>query len=311
MKVLITPRGFQKVGQNIIDDMRNKGIDVHYNDTGLAYDHETFKKLAKDADAIIVGVDKMDADLIKSCPKLKVICKFGVGTDNIDLEVAKEKNIYVGRTIGSNSRSVAEHVVALMFADSKNIYRSINEVKEGSWNKYTGSELEGKTVGIIGFGAIGKEVAKMCHGLGMNVNVFDMFDITEDTLKEYHAKKVEFANILETSDYLTLHVPLTEDTANMINYETMKTMKPNSCIINTARGGIVSEEDLQRALKEQVIKSAYFDVYSEEPPHQDDLLIKMNEFALTPHVAARTMESEYRTCVMSSQIILEQLGVCN
>ena len=164
MKVLITPRGFANYGLDEVEKMRNAGLEVHYNDTGLAYTHEEFKELAKDADAIIVGVDKMDAEMMAGCPNLKAVCKFGVGTDNIDLDYAKEHDIYVGRCVGGNSRSVAEHVMALMFAESKNLYYSIDEVKDHKWAKPTGLEIYGKKLGIIGFGMIGKYLADYAHG---------------------------------------------------------------------------------------------------------------------------------------------------
>lgn len=127
MKVLITPRGFANYGLDQVERMKSKGLDVHYNATGKAYTHEEFKALAKDADAIIVGVDKMDREMMEGCPNLKAVCKFGVGTDNIDLDYAKEHSIYVGRCVGSNSRSVAEHVLSMMFMEAKNLYTSVRD----------------------------------------------------------------------------------------------------------------------------------------------------------------------------------------
>lgn len=135
MKVLITPRGFANYGTDIVKEMEAKGVTVHYNDTGKQYTPEQFLELAKDADGIIVGVDVMDKAMMEQCPNLKVVCKFGVGTDNIDLEYAKERGIYVGRTVGSNSKSVAEHVIAMMFMESKNLYTTVRDVKNGGWNK--------------------------------------------------------------------------------------------------------------------------------------------------------------------------------
>ena len=131
MKVLITPRGFANYGTDIVKEMEAKGVTVHYNDTGKQYTPEQFLELAKDADGIIVGVDVMDKAMMEQCPNLKVVCKFGVGTDNIDLEYAKERGIYVGRTVGSNSKSVAEHVIAMMFMESKNLYTTVRDVKNG------------------------------------------------------------------------------------------------------------------------------------------------------------------------------------
>ena len=180
MKVLITPRGFANYGTDIVKEMEAKGVTVHYNDTGKQYTPEQFLELAKDADGIIVGVDVMDKAMMQQCPIQKVVCKFGVGTDNIDLEYAKERGIYVGRTVGSNSKSVAEHVIAMMFMESKNLYTTVRDVKNGGWNKPTGRELNGKTLGIIGFGQIGKHLAEFANGLGMHVLAYEEFEISDE-----------------------------------------------------------------------------------------------------------------------------------
>jgi len=307
MKVLITPRGFANYGLDKVRYMESKGLEVHYNNTGKAYTKEEFYNLASDADAIIVGVDIIDKELIDKCPNLKVVCKFGVGTDNIDVDYAKEKGIFVGRTVGSNSKAVAEHVVALMFADAKNLYNTAKEVKNHKWNKPTGQEISGKTLGIIGFGMIGKHIANFANGLGMKVYAYDAFEITDETAKEFNVEKKSFEEIIAESDYVSLHVPLLESTKNMLSTEEFKKMKNDACLINAARGGIVDEEALYEALINKEIRSAYFDVYSTEPPTEDDKLLALDNFVLTPHTAARTIESEKRTCEMSTEIILQNL----
>jgi D-3-phosphoglycerate dehydrogenase len=307
LKVLITPRGFANYGLDQVKFMESKGLTVHYNNTGKAYTKEEFHKLAADAAAIIVGVDIIDRELIEKCPNLKVVCKFGVGTDNIDLDCAKEKGIFVGRTVGSNSKAVAEHVVALMFEESKNLYSTIKEVKEHKWNKPTGQEISGKTLGIIGFGAIGKHLAYFANGLSMKVYAYDAFEIADEVANEYNVEKKSLEEIISESDYISLHVPLLDSTKNMISTEEFKKMKRNACLINAARGGIVDEEALYEALVNKEIRSAYFDVYSSEPPAADDKLIALDNFFLTPHTAARTVESEKRTCQMSTEIIVEHL----
>ena len=307
MKVLITPRGFANYGLDQVERMKSKGLDVHYNATGKAYTHEEFKALAKDADAIIVGVDKMDREMMEGCPNLKAVCKFGVGTDNIDLDYAKERNIHVGRCVGSNSRSVAELVLSMMFMEAKNLYTSVRDVKQHGWNKPTGREIYGKKLGIIGFGMIGKYLAEYAYGCGMEVYAYDAFAIAEETARQYHAQISTLEDILTDCDYISLHVPLLESTRNMISTEEFKKMKKDACLLNAARGGIVNEEALYEALKKKEIRSACFDVYSSEPPREDDKLLTLDNFLLTPHTAARSMESEQRTCAMSTDIILEQL----
>lgn len=287
--------------------MQSKGLSVHYNNTGKAYTKEEFHELARDVDAIIVGVDTIDRELMDNCPNLKVICKFGVGIDNIDLDYAKEKGIFVGRTVGSNSKAVAEHVMALMFADAKNIYNTLKEVKEHKWNKPTGREISGKVLGIIGFGMIGKDLATFANGLSMKVYAYDAFEITDKAAEEYNVEVKSFEEIIRTSDYISLHLPFLNSTKNMISIEEFKKMKKGACLINAARGGIVDEEALYEALVNKEIRSAYFDVYSSEPPKMGDKLIALDNFFLTPHTAARTMEAEKRTCQMSTKIITEHL----
>lgn len=309
MKVLITPRGFASYGLDQVEKMRKAGLEVHYNDTGLAYTPEEFSELAKDADAIIVGVDKIDKTVIDQCTKLKAVCKFGVGTDNIDVKYAKSKNIYVGRTIGSNSNAVAEHVMSLIYCESKNLWTTIRDVKNHGWEKPTGFEVSEKVLGIIGFGAIGKYLAKQAVGVGMTVQVNDVFDIPTEVLDEYQVEKVELEDLLESSDYISLHLPLINDTKNMISTKEFKKMKSSACLLNAARGGIVDEQALYQALKNKEIRSACFDVFSTEPPAEDEPLLALDNFLLTSHTAARTIESEKRTCEYSSRIIMEQLHV--
>ncbi|MFR5526149.1 MAG: phosphoglycerate dehydrogenase [[Clostridium] innocuum] len=306
MKVLITPRGFANYGLDQVERMKSKGLDVHYNATGKAYTQEEFKALAKDADAIIVGVDTMDKEMMEGCPKLKAVCKFGVGTDNIDLDYAKEHHIHVGRCVGSNSRSVAEHVLSMMLMEAKNLYTSVRDVKQHGWNKPTGREIYGKKLGIIGFGMIGKYLAEYAYGCGMEVYAYDAFAIAEESAKQYHAQISTLEDILAECDYIFLRTT-SESTRNMISTEEFKKMKKDACLLNAARGGIVDEEALYEALKNKEIRSACFDVYSSEPPREDDKLLTLDNFLLTPHTAARSKESEQRTCAMSTDIILEQL----
>lgn len=307
MKIVITPRGFANYGHKELARMEKLGVEVSYNDTGLAYSPEKFLALSKDADGIIVGVDRIDQQFIDQCPKLKVICKFGVGTDNIDVSYAESKGIYVGRTVGSNSNAVAEHVMALIYSEAKNIFETVKEVKAGLWNKPTGREVFGKTIGIIGFGAIGKHLAQQAEGVGMKILVHDVYAISPDELQKYSAKQVELAELLQQADYVSLHLPLMASTTNLISTKELESMKPSACLINTARGGIVDEAALAKALTDHTIRSACFDVFTSEPPKVSEPLLSMDNFYLTPHTASRTIESEERTCEISTNVVLEEL----
>jgi len=311
MKIVVTPRGFAKCGLNNVKIIKDAGFIVEYNDTGIAYTKEEFYEKTLDADGLIVGVELIDKEYIDSHTNLKVIVKFGVGTDNIDVEYCRQKGIFVGRTVGSNSRSVAETAISFIFADSKNLYESIQNVRECKWTKQTGYEIENKVIGIVGFGSIGKMVAKMALGLGMKVLVYDPYIIDEEFIKKCDVEVVPFKEILKRSDFISLHIPLTKETSNFITLTQLKEMKPSAVLINTARGGIVNEEDLYIALSESLIRAAYFDVFSKEPPKSDEPLLKLSNFYLTPHIASRSKEAEKNTADMSTKIIIEALKSYN
>lgn len=307
-KIVITPRGFAKCGLENAKILENAGFEVVYNDTGLAYTKEEFYEITKDADGVIVGVETVDRSYIDAHPKLKAVVKFGVGVDNIDLEYCKEKGIFVGRTVGSNARSVAETAISYVIADSKNLYQSLYETKSGAWTKMTGYEIFGKSIGIIGFGAIGKHVANMARGLGMKVFAYDAYEIDKETVDTYGLEVMQLNDLIEKSDFISLHIPLTEQTKNMISKKELNSMKSNAVLINTARGGVVNESDLYDALKNGVIRAAYFDVFSSEPPKKDEPLLELPNFYLTPHVASRSNEAEKNTADIATRIIIEALS---
>lgn len=306
-KIVITPRGFAKCGVENAKIMEDAGFEVHYNSTGLAYSPEEFSQVTQDAEGIIVGVELVDKAYIDSHPKLKAVVKFGVGTDNIDVAYCQEMGIFVGRTVGSNARSVAETAISFVIADSKNLYDSIANTRDHGWAKMTGYEIQGKTIGIIGFGAIGKEVAKMAWGLGMNVMIFDTFPVPSEIVEKFDIRVATMDEIIENADFISLHVPLTKETQNLISTEELNRMKPNAVLINTARGGIVNEEALYGALKNKTIRSAYFDVFTCEPPRADEPLLTLNNFYLTPHIASRSAEAEKNTADIATRVILDAL----
>lgn len=307
MKIVVTPRGFAKCGLNNVKIIEDAGFCVEYNGTGNAYTKEEFYEKTADADGVIVGVELVDKQYIDSHPQLKAVVKFGVGTDNIDVEYCRQKGIFVGRTVGSNARSVAETAISFVFADSKNLYESIFDTRENKWSKQTGYEIENKVIGIVGFGAIGKKVAQMAYGLGMKVMAYDPYSVDEETAKKYDVEVVDFKEILKHSDFVSLHMPLTKETTDFITLTQLKEMKKNAVLINTARGGIVNEADLHTALSEKIIKAAYFDVLSSEPPKEDEPLLKLPNFYLTPHIASRSEEAEKKTADMATMVIIDAL----
>lgn len=264
----------------------------------------------QDADALIVRIAKCDGHAIEHSPNLKVIGRTGVGYDTVDVKKATELGIPVVITPGANNRSVAEHAVAMMFALSKNLVQAQNEMCAGNWEiRGAGKafELEGKTVGVIGMGPIGRETAKICQGCGMKVAGYDPF-MSREKIEALGAKYyADYRELLKTADIITIHVPLTEETRNMIAKEQLASMKKTALIINCSRGGIINESDLVQALREGVIAGAGTDVYCNEPPKTDDPLLNCPNLIVSPHSAAQTREAVIK---MAQMCINGCLAVC-
>lgn len=309
-KILLTPRAFDTFGSEILHKMRNSSYEFIINDTGKQLSNEKFIELASDVDGIIVSVDIIDRALIERCHNLKAIVKFGVGLDNIDLKAAEEHGIAVSKTEGTNALSVAELTVGMMLASARYIVSSALNIKKGTWNKPTGIELQGKIVGIIGFGTIGKNVAKLLSSFGMKIVVYDIYDINRNDLAQYNCQQVDFDTIISNSDFLTIHIPLTEKTKGMISAKEINQMKQSAILINMSRGGIVDENDLLNALQTKRIQAAASDVLSNEPPKMENekTLISLDNFILTPHIGSRTVDSEVNTIKKSLSIIDELLN---
>ncbi len=259
---------------------------------------ENLKTKIKNVDAVSIRTAKLSGDIIENAKNLKVISRHGVGYDNIALNKAKEKKIKITITADSNAVTVAEHVmfVLLNLAKRKNLYDKT--VRDGNFkdrNKLPKTiEIWNKNFLIIGFGRIGKALIKRCLGFEMNVYVYDPF-VDESQIDKLGGKKIE--NLYEgvkIMDVISLHVPLTDKTENLINYDLLKTMKKNCIIINAARGGIIDENDLDKALKESLIFGAAIDVFKKEPPDENNPLIKNDKVYLSPHTAAFTEECMIR-----------------
>lgn len=255
----------------------------------------------QDAAALIVRIASCDANVIEHSPNLKVIGRTGVGYDSVDIKKATERGIPVVITPGANNRSVAEHAVAMMFALSKNLVEAQLEMCAGNWEirgARKAFELEGKTVGVLGFGAIGRETAKICKACGMNIAAYDPFISREKIEQSGAVYYKDYRGLLKDSDVVTLHVPLTEETRNLIGEEQLAIMKKTALLINCSRGGIVNETALVAALKNGVIAGAGTDVFCNEPPSVDDPLLNCPNLIVSPHTAAQTREAVIKMAAM-------------
>jgi D-3-phosphoglycerate dehydrogenase len=270
---------------------------------------EHLLKIMPEIEVLIVrSATKVTADIIEAGTKLKIIGRAGTGLDNIDVKAAEAKGIKVINTPGANSISVAELTIGLMIACSRHIARGTIDLKNGKWTKkeLEGHELFGRTVGIIGFGNIGREVAKRLLAFDMKILAYDPF--VKET--DMNVKMVDLDTLYKESDYITIHVPLTPETKNLINKETISKMKDGVIIINAARGGIIDEEALYEALVSGKVYAAGLDVFEVEPP-TDELrqkLLALPNVVATPHIGASTFEAQERVGMLLVERLIKEIA---
>jgi D-3-phosphoglycerate dehydrogenase len=267
--------------------------------TSEHFDKDILKEKVADVDVLVVrSATKVTREIIEAGKNLKIIGRAGMGLDNIDMEAAKEKNLVVVNTPGQNSLSVAELVVGMILDIYRGISRGTIGIKNGKWEKkkLTGLELSNKTLGIIGFGYIGKYIADLVRGFNVNVVAFDVTDIPEEDLKKHNAKQVTLEELYKTSDIITLHVPSNKHTHHMISDEQFEMMKDNVVIINAARGGVINEEALLKYLENGKIYGVGLDVFETEPPTGEfyEKLLSHERLVATPHIGASTEEAQER-----------------
>lgn len=250
---------------------------------------EELKSFIKDADGVIASLEVLDEDVLRSCPRLKVIAKYGVGLDNIDQDACKKYGVAIGWTGGVNKLSVAEQTLGCMLALCRNLYRSSELCKSGRWFRDGGSQLSGKTVGIIGVGNIGKEVVRLLEPFRCKILVNDVL-LQRDYYEANGLVEVSKERIFRESDIVTIHTPLTEETKHLVNRCTLSLMKKEAFLINTSRGGVVHQDDLKQALKCGMIAGAALDVFEEEPPSDMEFL-GLENLICTPHIGGNSAEA--------------------
>ncbi|MGQ9472871.1 MAG: hydroxyacid dehydrogenase [Candidatus Caldatribacteriaceae bacterium] len=272
-------------------------------------DIDKIREVIGEVDALLVRSGfKVRRDLLEIAPKLKVISRVGAGLDNIDVEYAQEKGIRVLNVEGANAVSVAEHTLALIFALAKNLFGLDKRTRKGEWDiryAYQTFEVRGKTLGIVGFGIIGRETARLALGLGMRVIFYDPF--VEGEL-EFPVKKISsLEELLRESDFVSLHVPLNESTRGLITEKELRCMKPTAFLINVSRGSVVDTNALVLALQERWIAGAATDVFEEEPPLLQHLLFSLENIIVTPHVAGLTKECSERVAVQAVENLIRAM----
>ena len=292
-KLVVTHR----LNENIME-LLDKKFKVEVANSG---DPNEIYALIEDAHGIIVRIGYLDRKTIMSLNNLEVIGRTGVGVDNIDIEAASERGIPVVVTPGANIRSVAEHTLAFLLSLAKDLKINDMEMHKGNYsvrNHCRAFEIFGKTLGIIGFGNIGRELAKICSNIGMKILVYDPF-ISADTLKNSKFQYTETLDfLLKQSDMISIHVPLTKDTHGMIGDREFKLMKPKIVIVNCARGNIIDENALIKALQKNSIGGVGLDVFSSEPLNEDSPILKFDKVITTPHIAGLTSEAFFEMSKM-------------
>lgn len=295
----------------LYESMHQKGVDYLSERAEIiwasGHDEDTICREAAEVAGIIIRVNgKATARIMDSAPLLKVIGRHGVGFDNVDVAAATERGIYVLNTPGVNNQSVAEHAVGLIISLSKRLLRADNAIRNGHWDfRYAGlgQEITGRTLGVVGFGNIGCRVAKICHS-AFNMKILYCDEVLKpEAEKNLSAEKVEFAELLRRSDYVSLHVPALPSTFHLMDADAINLMKKTAFLINTSRGSVVDTTALCAALKSERIAGAGLDVYEEEPLSQNSELLKLTNTVLTPHIAAHTEEAMMAMSMVSADVM--------
>lgn len=302
MKVLVS----DKISDKGVEILKKAGLKVDVK-TGMKPD-ELKACIAEYHGLVIRSATKVTADIIDAAKNLKVIGRAGSGLDNVDKAAASKKGIVVMNTPGGNTITTAEHTIAMLFALARLIPQATASMKAGQWEKkkFMGVELFNKTLGIVGLGNIGNQVAKKAQGLEMMVIAYDPF-LSEDRAKALGIEKVELPELFSRADFITIHTPMTPETKNLINAVTIGKMKDGVRIINCARGGIVNEKDLYEALKSGKVAGAALDVFEKEPAGPDNPLLGLDNVICTPHLGAATEEAQENVAIAVAEQIADYL----
>jgi len=294
--VVVTARSFGRDDERLRRELEAEVGDVRY----VAGPHSAAQlaPLVADADGLLAGVDEITDTVFGAAPRLRVVARYGVGLDRVDLEAAARHGVIVTTTPDANSNAVAELAIALLLALARPIVAGREAVRAGDWPALTGVELRGRTLGLLGLGHIGSLVAAKAGGLGLRVLAHDPFATTSDL-----AALVDLETLASRSDFLSLHAPLTDATRGIVDRALLERMPPGSALVNTARGELVDEAALVWALDEGPLRGAALDVLAHEPPASDHPLLGRDDVLVTPHMGPHTPEA---TSAMG-RIALEEL----
>ena len=283
------------MSDKVEDVLKSKSIEYDIK-TGMA--PEELKSVIDQYDGILIrSATKLTAEILADCKNLKVVGRAGVGVDNVDLDTATKNKILVMNTPLGNLEATAELTIGLMFSLYRHIHLANQSTHDGKWekSKFMGTELKGKTLGIVGFGNIGQRVAEMASVIGMKI-ITNSNSASDEDLSKFSASKVSTEKLLTDSDVLSLHTKLNDNTKNMLNKSSIGTMKPSAVIVNCARGGLINEADLKDCLNNDVIAGAAIDVYEKEPA-KENVMFGAKNLLLTPHLGASSKEAQSNVAI--------------
>lgn len=300
--VVATARSFCAADGEHQERIRAAGHELVLAAQGQPLEATALAEVLEGADAAILGLDDCDASVLRRCPRLRVVSRYGVGLDSVDLEAARELGIAVTNTPGANTVAVAELAFALILALARNVPDAVSSARSGAWTRRRGWELSGRTLGIVGYGQIGRAVAVRAAAFGMRVVASDPYAPPGDG-----TPALDLPELLAQSDVVTLHLGLSEQTRHLIDREALARMKPGAVLINTARGGLVDEDALADALRESRLSGAAADAFEREPASESPL-VSLANFLPTPHMGAATAEATARMGVMAAQNALDVLA---
>jgi len=286
-RLLVTPTSYGKNDARLKIELEAQVGEVIYNPTGKPLTSAEVAQLLPGIDGYIAGLDGIDANALKSADRLKVISRYGVGFDNVDLAVAREKGIVVTNTPGANSVSVAELALGLMLALARQIPEAVEAVHQGKFPRYSGISIEGKTIGILGLGAIGKQLARRLSGFDCKIVAYDPF-ADAAFAKDNHIELASMDEVIGQADFVSLHLPLLPETRGIVNEAFLNKMKRGSFLINTSRGEAINEDALLKALQSGHLKGAGLDAFAVEPPDPKNPLLALPQVVATPHLGAQT-----------------------
>lgn len=286
-RLLVTPTSYGKNDTRLKTKLEAQVGEVIYNPTGKPLTSTEVAQLLPGIDGYIAGLDGIDANALQSADRLKVIARYGVGVDSVDLAAAREKGIVVTNTPGANSVSVAELALGLMLALARQIPEAVEAVHQGKFPRYTGVSLEGKTIGILGLGSIGKQLARRLSGFDCKIVAYDPY-ADAAFARDNHIEIAAMDEVIKQADFISLHLPLLHETRGIVNDTFLSKMKKGSFLINTSRGEAIDEDALLRALQSGHLKGAGLDAFAVEPPDPKNPLLALPQVIATPHLGAQT-----------------------